>query len=76
MGPNSINPHRRPQPTLMPDPRILSIATATPPYRLDQSQVMARAGERDLQTAFHDYSLQSVPTRISSVWATARNIFY
>ena len=57
----------------MPDPRILSIATATPPYRLDQSEVMARAGELfgggfdTLERLLPVYGNAAIETRYSCV---------
>lgn len=57
----------------MPDPRILSIATATPPYRLDQNQVMERADELfgggfdTLERLLPVYGNAAIETRYSCV---------
>ena len=56
-----------------PQPRIQSIATANPPYRLDQEDVMARAGELfgggfdTLDRLFPVYSNAAIETRYSCV---------
>ena len=58
---------------LMPVPRILSIATATPPYRLDQDDVMRRAAElfgggfETLERLLPVYGNAAIDTRYSCV---------
>ncbi len=57
----------------MTDPRILSIATATPPYRLDQDDVMRRAAElfgggfETLERLLPVYGNAAIDTRYSCV---------
>ena len=57
----------------MPHPRILSIATATPPYRLDQDDVTRRAAElfggnfKTLERLLPVYGNAAIETRYSCV---------